>query len=68
MRKVGRIRFQIVRLEGKQCARHTMTGALNSEKRARGYFFAPFAQWRSPNAFLILFYSVCANTLQRNTF
>ena len=49
MRKVGRTRFQIVRLKGKQCA---MTGALFSEKRTRGNFSAPFAQWRSPNASL----------------
>ena len=29
-----------------------MTGALFSEKCARGNFSAPFAQWRSPNASL----------------
>ena len=44
-----RTHFQKVRPKGKQCA---MTGALFSKKCARGYFSAPFAQWRSPNASL----------------
>ena len=49
MWKVGRIHFKKVRPKGKKCA---MTGAPFSEKCARGNFFAPFAQWRSPNASL----------------
>ena len=48
--KVGRTHFQKVRPKGKQCA---MTGALFSEKCARGNFSVPFAQWRSPNASLL---------------
>ena len=47
----GKLYFQKVRPKGKQCA---MTGALFSEKCARGIFSAPFAQWRSPNASLYL--------------
>ena len=58
MRKVGRTRFQLVHLKGKQCA---MTGELFSEKRARVYFSAPFAQWRSPNASL---YSIFVITIK----
>ena len=49
MWKVGRTHFQKVRPKRKQCA---MTGALFSEKCARGNFSAPFAQRRSPNASL----------------
>ena len=37
-----------------------MTGALFSEKCARGHFSAPFAQWRSPNASLRRFITCSA--------
>ena len=57
--KIGRTHFQKVRPKEKQCA---MTGALFSEKCARGNFSAPFAQWRSPNASL----KVCHESFRRS--